>query len=186
MEMPMTERGLLFTPENYTKVEAGTKTQTRRIVKHPDHYACLTGDCPHEDRGLCAAEMPVHCPYGTVGDRLYVKEGLEKDGQYIRYRRGLPERVISPDRVYPMWKWKKNHLSPLHMPKWAARLWLEIVEVRVERLQDISHEDVIAEGYSNAVNNPEFFMPGWEKIHGQGSWALNPWVWVLAFRKVAP
>lgn len=189
----MTERGILFTPENYTKCENGTKTQTRRIVKHPDYFACLTGDCPHEDRGLCDAEMPVHCPFGQPGDRLYVKEGLREDGDSLGvcYRR---DNVPIHGR---QWQWQKDTLSPLHMPKWAARLWLELTGVRVERLNSISGPDAAAEGIqfrklsdgvplSGDMWKPtiDAFRELWESINGPGSWDLNPWVWVLEFRKL--
>ena len=100
----MTTTGLLFTPENYAKTERGEKTQTRRIMKPqpPDWvrefgYSCFTPKGSISGRGTYKGKGPAEkffkCPYGTVGDRLYVKEGLEKDGQYIRYRRGLPRTL---------------------------------------------------------------------------------------------
>jgi len=91
--------------------------------------------------------------------------------------------------------------SPLHMPKWAARTWLEVTGVRAERLQDITEADAIAEG----VFGPPTSQAGWreypyeschldtakssyrtlwESINGSGSWAANPWVWVYEFRRI--
>lgn len=182
----MRERGILFTPHNYTLCDDGSKTQTRRIVKNADYYACLTGDCPHEDRGLCAAEMPVHCPYGIAGDRLYVKEGLERTsiGNRIQYR---SDRAPLYDRRE--WTWQRDTLSPLHMPKWAARLWLEITEIRVERLQDISVTDCKAEGVKiggEEEGHDFHYMILWESINGPGSWDANPFVWAITFKKTPP
>lgn len=70
--------------------------------------------------------------------------------------------------------------SPLHMPKWAARTWLEVTGVRAERLQDISEADAIAEGFASKFH----FVLCWESINGPGSWAANPWVWVYEFRRI--
>ena len=181
----MKETGLLMTPENYTKCEDGTKTQTRRVVKMTGRFH---------------PPPPVCCPYGAVGDRLYIKEGLARDGAGIQYRRdGQP--VIKPvmGGAYG-WRWSRDTLSPLHMPKWAARLWLEIIEVRLERLHAISEEDAKAEGAQSVdyasgrecILEPDKgsyrlgFRALWEsnKIHKPGSWALNPWLWVIGFYKV--
>lgn len=228
----MKERGLLFTPENYTKSENGSKTQTRRIVEgkaldiindlagSPDPSPLAfqyvkdceryddNGDLPYLYTGLLVSleeypeegfiELP--CRFGTVGDRLYVKEGLERHSNLIgvRYRRDKAHLASMPHGGYYRWEWKKDYLSPLHMPKWAARLWLELVEVRVERVQDISREDAKAEGLWPGANGLEqaagrshgnaqlAFQALWESIHGKGSWDLNPWVWVLSYRKVQP
>lgn len=90
------------------------------------------------------------------------------------------------------WRWR----SPIHMPRWASRLTLEITDVRVERLQDISEEDAIAEGALEwargacAPGNPTgftavgYFWLLWEPIHGPSSWDANPWVWVIEFKKL--
>lgn len=182
----MTERGILFTPENYGKCEVGTKTQTRRIIK-PEWWNCL--DPEDEDDRTKAVKQ---CPYGTVGDRLYVKEGLERRDMGVRYRR---DKVTVAKGEYA-WEWQRDTLSPMHMPKWAARLWMELTDVRVERVQDISEEDAKAEGVS-CVDLPTktyegwadayhrlLFKALWESIYGKDSWDLNPWVWVLEFNKL--
>ena len=97
-------------------------------------------------------------------------------------------------------------VSPLFMPRWASRITLEVESVRVERLQDISEEHAIAEGCTGRDPEPVaeggtiYYRPGissapsplahyrmlWESINGAGSWALNPWVWVVAFKRVTP
>lgn len=141
--------------------------------------------------------MELPCPYGHCGDRLWVREGLEKDGQYIRYRHGLPQRVINKDRVYPLWQWKKDTLSGRFMPKWACRTWLELTGVRVERLRDITAGDCIREGIPEPRRSgAELMMVDdgfdaiwtfrslWRSINGPGSWDFNPWVWVLEYKRI--
>ncbi len=74
--MAMNERPILFTPANAQLVHDSKKTQTRRIMKNEDYYSCLTGDCPHEDRKDCATDLAQQCPFGVVGDRLWVREAF--------------------------------------------------------------------------------------------------------------
>lgn len=192
---PMKSTGLLFTPENYTKSENGSKTQTRRIVKaevyddwtlglyHPLRTNHRGEDYPDDETfGLWGDGWDIPCPYGTVGDRLYVKEGLERAGQQVAYRRDhahVPRDFFGERHL---WQWKRNTLSPLHMPQWAARLWLELTEVRVERVQDCSSDDAIAEGAKSQLQ----YAASWESIYGPGSWDLNEWVWVLSYKRVSP
>jgi len=85
-------------------------------------------------------------------------------------------------------KWRPS----IHMPRWASRITLEINDIRIERLQDVSARDVIAEGTPDLkekfpIGGPELystfiFRNLWESIHGSESWQANPWVWVLQFR----
>ena len=92
------------------------------------------------------------------------------------------------------WRWRPS----IHMPRWASRITLEITDVRVERLQDISEADAVAEGCKPI--RPELVLDGlivrlgrsaveefrlvWEQIHGGGSWEKNPFVWVVTFRRI--
>ena len=85
-------------------------------------------------------------------------------------------------------------VPPIHMPRWASRILLEIVAVRVERLQDISEADAEAEGCEpfRHPTHPSIgpFSAGysalWDSINGAGSWAANPWIWCLTFKRVPP
>ncbi len=100
-------------------------------------------------------------------------------------------------------KWKPS----IHMPRWASRITLEVTGVRVERLQDISEEDAIAEGvecweergyddaqdfYRNYHTGGDLFTAKasyrtlWESINGPGSWERNDWVWVIEFKRIEP
>jgi hypothetical protein len=88
-------------------------------------------------------------------------------------------------QVTPAPKWTPS----IHMPRWASRILLEIVSVRVERLQEISRGDAMAEGcpFPNMADgdDPRQWYAGlWEQINGHGSWDANPWVWVVEFKRV--
>lgn len=88
-----------------------------------------------------------------------------------------------------------NWVTPLFMPRWASRITLEITDVRVQRLQDISGKDVLAEGVDNGKSNPTMgerwenmqkmaFQELWGKINGTGSWNDNPWCWCISFKRL--
>lgn len=133
------------------------------------------------------------CPYGRPGDRLWSRETWApvdevaadpSDGAIYR----ADHTGIQPGR------WRPS----IHMPRWASRITLETVSVRVERLQDISVEDARAEGCEHPLKGTELeSVPGdyvadertsfailWQSINGKGSWAENPWVWRIEFRRV--
>jgi hypothetical protein len=79
------------------------------------------------------------------------------------------------------------------MPRWISRITLEITSVRVEQLQDITEADAIAEGATPSIVGEQLdhlkyragFQSLWESINGPDSWAANPWVWVIEFRRAA-
>lgn len=171
----------------------------------PDHHGyevLARGLDERHDHGLVS--MP--CPYGEPGDRLWVRETWAHDGskapplyraswQCKRDYPGVPCEH-GPDRWRP----------PIYMPRWASRLTLEVTGVRVERLNDISEEDAKAEGVerfdtgwrdysSERPGEPtgacfaearDSFRTLWESINGPDSWAANPWVWVVEFKRVTP
>ena len=88
--------------------------------------------------------------------------------------------------------YKLKATPSIHMPRWASRITLEIVNIRVERLNDISDEDAAAEGVTGRMDHekscywPEsyVFSELWESINGAGSWDVNPYVWVIEFRRI--
>jgi len=144
------------------------------------------------------------CPY-KPGDVLYVKEtwGKDENGEYVyRTNYGTTENDSFPPSMF---KWKPS----IHMPREAARIFLKVTNVRVERLQDITEEDAIAEGiswldeacYSNNGWTPTLYDPDsggspvfrdgfaalWDNLNAKRgySWESNPWVWVYEFERIS-
>jgi hypothetical protein len=162
------------------------------------------GSLPH----LRAAHR-VACRYGRPGDRLWVREawrvGRKHDGtkpsdlsprsMTVEYEAGgyacnspwsageWQSSDCAP-REHPEWVGKLR--PPIHMPRWASRITLEVTGVRVERLQDVSAADFWAEGieHSPDVDPVHEYSDLWRSIYGPGSWASNPWVWVVEFQRV--
>ncbi len=131
------------------------------------------------------------CPYGQIGDRLWVREtwAINPDDG------GAVYRATDPDwEVCEGWAWRPS----IHMPRWASRITLEITDARVERLQRITEEDAIAEGCDHKVqyvNGTEFvgepcckhdYANLWNGLYAASGygWTVNPWVWVVAFKRV--
>ena len=198
----MKERPILFSGAMVRAILDGRKTQTRRPVKGWPLEWLQPGNFMPE----YVADPENHaCPYGQPGDRLWVRETFA----HIYRSNTVPEARsnedvvyaadgFSPDEyVYGSWK------PSIHMPRWAARIMLEITNVRAERLQDISDEDVDAECFGGDypekvlpelfprrdegwghLSMPECFARLWESVNGAGSWDANPWVWVVECRKV--
>lgn len=226
----MKERPILFSAPMVRALLAGTKTQTRRVAKGVVAVHSRTGEALAK---LDSAGPRVACPYGQPGDRLWVREAFrftdlfdgdsparvgercvdagyrkpwaplqfEADGQRTNW-----QHVATPPNDGPP---RPGKLRPgMFMPRWASRITLEVTGVRVERLQDISETDAIAEGIERLRSGRGYFDPSidkaaaarlelhwptareayralWESINGPGSWDATPWVWVLEFRRLA-
>ena len=207
---------ILFSAPMVRALLAGMKTQTRRVFKQakglslsvciPDEtpgvaeLSWLYGDGPGYDVHESIKRVP--CPYGQPGDRLWVREAWAAPHQYDGHR---------PADIPALTRWHyaaTENLGGLrgrpsiHMPRAASRITLEVTGVRVERLQDISEADALAEGvaipptpaeYRDACG--ELVLPSrrtareayrvlWEQINGPESWVANPWVWAVSFRRV--
>lgn len=196
----MKERPILFTPENAQKCFDGTKTQTRRIVKPQpsNEWLPMVGlYCPtlvdrdggSEVYGASDENEGVPCPYGMPGGRLWVREVFcihPLTNQYWYKGEGRTDVTV-----------KLKWTSSLYVPRWACRTVLEITEIRVERVQEISEADALAEGVTVkpdaeiaarvAGDTPARmeFRALWTAINGDDSWADNPWVWCISFQKVS-
>lgn len=198
----MTEKPIIFSAPMVRAILAERKSMTRRVVKpQPEyresksllgHYATWAKGWNIDDPiGLKA--FVDGCPYGGPGDRLWVKETFMGTKDCLSYRATDPRQVIE----FGFDKWKPS----IFMPRWASRITLEIVSVRVERVQEITEEDAEKEGaekgfvVSVKVGNegsnyriPNSFRGGfhtlWESINGPGSWERNDWVWVVEFRRL--
>ena len=192
----MKERGILFSAPMVRALLAGTKTQTRRAMRvqqtlgRPEYpgrrdksgFSTVHWlDTPEGIAGAIAA-----CPYGQPGSKLWIRETHMDLGACFLYRANdgaEAERSL----VAPGQRWRPS----IHMPRIASRITLELTGVRVERLQDISEADALAEGVRSKhtadchYSARESYSVLWETINGPGSWDANPWVWVLTFRRVA-
>lgn len=196
----MKERPIIFSAPMVRAIREGRKTQTRRVVK--------TGKCPDTGCQLAPCEIAGErgerlyrlCPYGAPGDRLWVREnGWERP---YRTEKMLREGADTWQRYYydadglsdqdreDFKAWGFVRRPSIHMPRWASRITLGIEAVRVQRLQDISEYDAIEEGVSGWVKDErcetarDGFRVLWESIYGPGSWAANPWVRAITFRRV--
>ena len=139
------------------------------------------------------------CPYGQVGDVLWVRESfcqvllghahdlLEgvKDSSLFVYKTSFHEDWMDYAKEKYGYKWKPS----IHMPKAACRIFLEITNIRVERLHDITPDDIRKEGKPNgdyALDSSclQWWEELWQSINGAESWDENPWVWVIEFKRI--
>jgi len=153
---------------------------------------------------------PVVCPYGQPGERLWVRESLRftPDGCTVYYDADRQSVSEEANRRFMGRDFVRDYVPSIHMPRWASRLTLEITDVRVERVQDISEADAKAEGsylvrcdcleMKRRARTPieaafqqtychihgEEFQALWTRINGAQSWDANPWVWVVSFKRV--
>ena len=180
------ERPILFSGEMVRAILAGKKTQTRRIIKHRENR----WEVDERDDGtlwpywpcyVYAEPQPIDmpCPYGEVGDRLWVRESWNVSGLAFGMKPSATKfaspwafRYKATDAT-----WQHGWKPSIHMPRWASRIMLEVTDVRVERLHDISEEDAKAEGVVDRIA----FKLLWCSINGRESWDANPWLWVVSF-----
>ena len=229
----MSERPILFNGEMVRAILDGRKTQTRRVIKpqpatnNVDFLDMVMGESSQLfwewDSRVNVVGRSFLCPYGKPGDRLWVREahGLLCDlcldspceypeqnpckNIYVQYR-------AESDDPYPgQWPAEEARGNPgapkwrpsIHMPRWASRITLEVVAVRVERVQEISPLDATREScfafmrYGPPImggiptllesRSPiEQFSRLWDSINAKRgfSWESNPWVWVVEFEVV--
>lgn len=236
----MRETKIHFTGHSVRGIIDGSKTQTRRIIKPKNGGVIVGVGGPGiaMERISDSEFSTVVSPYGQAGDLLYVREAWQyadwtDDGYpWIGYQADRATRLVDHDiseewseRLTDIWsdlsavenygidnkaadrRWRQS----IHMPRWASRINLEIVGVRVELLHDISEEDAKAEGIFQigewdcfGESRPLWWFEKtderscgmqtaasayaclWEKINGPGSWNANPWVWAISFKRVQP
>lgn len=210
---------LIFAPQSIRAMLEGRKTQTRRVVKpQPSNDLDNLGD------GITFRDMRsgrnYRCPHGEVGDLIWVREafqplladdgehGLESRWRESDYKTGKGWTVSYPatDGIVEFYDMDTDsafcdHVTPsIHMPRWASRLTLRITDVRVQRVQEISHHDAIAEGeprvgrcticdsgsWPEVESAEHFFMHTWDSINAKRGypWESNPLVWVRSFEVI--
>lgn len=208
----MKERPILFSAPMVRALLAGTKTQTRRAVSRGNSVLDWDGNSLAKWGGLdlsIATAFNRICPrWWRPGDRLWVKEtfGLHAHLDFTDWHRGSIRGEIEDDIrerfavAYRADHYDKDHAAwrpSIFMPRWASRITLEITDVRVQRLRDITDEDAKAEGITEAEAAYErdvyphdsyrrAYSALWDRINGPGAWASNPWVWALTFKRVTP
>jgi len=198
------ERPILFNTEMVRAILEGRKTQTRRVIKDAqcEQYTKWTykpevaENASDEHVWLFSDDTEQfgwfdRCPYGKPGDLLWVREtcsiSYTKDAVMYFDHGGK----LSPDAPEGSESWAREWKTcpSIHMPKWAARIWLRVKDVRVERVQDISMSDAVSEGVPTLKGCPEpriSFMDLWNDINAKRGygWEVNPWVWVVEFERV--
>lgn len=228
----MKERPILMSAPMVRACLDGSKTQTRRAIR-PQPFAGQTDDEARAFFVECGAMQTdesltwllngawaagfiegVKCPYGTIGERLWVRETWREDSPDDP--EGALYRATDTRTMPPGFKWKPS----IFMPRWACRLELEIADISIEKLTDISEADAKAEGVEPNWTGPldqgrnqlggigwpgdqwirygvsmeaepaysarESYESLWDHINGRGAWAANPWVWVVEFKRVRP
>jgi hypothetical protein len=203
------EKPILFSTEMVKAILEGRKTQTRRVIKSRTNGGFIIGKADRElpdiewfyhDREVIAIDEDenhlnnIFCPYGKVGDILWVRETIWEHGHYYtgsfdetgeyetRWIGGSGVSYAATDT-----KPEKCRTKPsIHMHKKYARIFLEITDIRVERLWTITWDDAVAEGcpgYRPTQDEPtQQFERLWKRINGLESWNENPWVWVISFK----
>lgn len=207
----MSEKGIIFSAPMVRALLEGRKTQTRRLLGlrgfkgfsefGPSDTPGYDWHFRRADKCWCDfrhADLPL--PY-AAGDRLYVREAWSVRGRYtdvveVGYRASAtrahtefveqwPVAVAVPGKgKWPEWP---KYGPSIHMPRWASRLWLAVSDVRVQRLQDISEADTIAEGisadYLEHIHGPDGYRDLWNSLHTKPGtrWEDNPWIYAVTF-----
>jgi hypothetical protein len=205
----MTTRPIPFSAPMARAVLADAKTMTRRVAKDADRLPpnlagySYNGHAFVSTEGIHLSVYPMRCPYGQPGDQLWVREAWKAHPTFDH----LPPRDIPQTHVWYMaddgYKAESRYRQGMHMPRWASRITLEVTQVRVERLNEISEADAQAEGIDyDPGEGGTFHVHGlagccsdtavgsyqklWDQINGPGAWALNPWVWAVSFKRLKP
>ena len=213
----MQEKPIIFNGEMVRAVLDGRKTQTRRVLK-PQPTIDIAGARPEYRSAYGFLRLadggeygPIRCPYGQHGDRLWVRETFalhriwnEQPPSNASDHQGIWWRADNKSRR-PLNAFPGRIRPSIHMPRWASRLTLDVIDVRLERVQEISEADALAEGveftqrsygpgwrdYRGAygawfVDAKNSFSTLWDSIYAKRgySWESNPWVWVVEFEGV--
>lgn len=200
---PLKTRPILFSGAMVRAILSGSKTQTRRVVKPCKKYlpelsiveefvhgpvdevwTAFRKDAEGDNEPLGG----IVCPFGQEGCKLWVRE-THAIVDSAPYADGQSDETALykadwKEGIQPRWR------PSIHMPRWASRITLEVASVRVERLQEISETDAVAEGVKT-LPAPQWrstwrdtYCELWEQINGPGSWQSNSWVWVVEFKRV--
>lgn len=202
----MKERGMIFNGEMVRAILDGRKTQTRRPIKWKQTRFTEIGEredgskWPWSEDAEHACDFWHPCPFGAVGDRIWVREAFRvhsratdvatlvykasERNSWTEQTHRVPVAVCNKPATPEKWT------PSLHMPRWASRILLEITDVRVERLQSITLGDICKEvgcglyDFRPATYGFQVWEELWKSIYGAENWQANPWVWVIEFKRV--
>ena len=210
----MKEHPIIFSTEMVKAILEGRTTMTRRVIKPQPHptWTRKYENRPYDEdvtRGSVVSQgYLLSCPYGQVGDRLWVRETWAVH-EYYNHRKpiDIPQGVTVECRALPelvrtdgnghrkiregeRGKWRPS----IHMPRWASRIDLDITDIRVERLQEINSDECLAEGILAScddgigVQGMELdykFSKLWDSLNAKRgySWESNPFVWCITFKR---
>ena len=219
----MSSKPILFSGPMVRAILEGRKSQTRRVVKpqpNPEYWQEIVPgwysptvirngleEPGPEVYGFASEDEGWRCPYGAPGDSLWVREtwkpyfhlnenGSVKD-EGIYYKATGSRRMM--DLEPGTWSMRKadKWRPSIHMPRWASRISLSVKDVRVERVQDITYDAVVAEGvwdmmwavdFTKSMKYPTWkseWVRTWDALNAKRgySWESNPWVWVVEFER---
>lgn len=221
----MNEHPILFSGAMVKAILEGRKTQTRRIVKPQPTHEIVRGRqerlgerCKWYDADCINPGIEIRCPFGALGDRLWVRETWAQkacnsaqeplaykadaqcgawmgdgeggrlwchhgfvlsDSTRTEYQRAADSHKTL--RTFGLGAFGDRWRPSIHMPRWACRLTLDLLAVRVERVQDISEDDARAEGCADRNE----FACRWIDCYGAASWDQSQWTWVLTFQRAS-
>lgn len=223
------EYGIIYSPPMVIAKLAGIKTQTRRMISPQPILTSQLGDEQHDGRKQYFVEdgklrtparygsIEVRCPYGMPGDLSWGRESHA----FVPWASGAelhaPDQEHDRTGVRYKATWDRSHSGrwrpSIHMHRWASRILDEIVQVRVQRIQDITEAEAIAEGVRQVTKDGKLMkycvynagfkfdmstvpwseMPRtarecyahlWDELHGAGAWKRNDWVWALTMKPI--
>lgn len=207
-----------------TKTQTRRAIKTHRsddsfaLVRHSARWWPYRSEDGESEVMSDGCEYPYNCPYGVTGDTLWCRETWRYTADSLEESRAITEDITSGSAV----DWRATYVDDcmkelgfsyeealvaetfetwrpsIFMPRWASRITLEITDVRVERLQDISGSDCLAEGVKQETRIDDGvpkhgdiwkqakvrYRELWESINGAGSWDINPWVWAITFKRL--
>lgn len=200
----MKETGIIMSGNHPRLILDGLKTMTRRVIVPQPTRGAWNATAEHPSYGWFWKKLYQtwdgeegffrrlleQCPYGQVGDRLWVRETWAEQGGDIYYKADWGNNK-PVNMFYDRIKWRSSRF----MPRWASRINLEITGIRVERLQEISREDIAREGcpwqrgdgpWDDIENARRWFRELWDSLNGKRyPWSMNPWVWVVSFKEIS-
>lgn len=199
----MKQRPIIFSTDMVRAILAGKKTQTRRVVKPQPEHDPMHDHIQFDDGIWCwwagnhtlGVQHQAKCPYGVVGDQLWVREtyatlpttAYAQSDVFQKTDESDSEKCFVYKACFGLCDSAIKWLTPLFMPRAASRILLEITAIRVERVQDISNADIRAEGACDrtSVAHRVDYEILWGSINGKKHpWSENPWVWVVEFKRI--